>query len=77
MVKVMVMFMVMVMVRFSVRVKVKVRVRAKVRSNRHSIMSPTYILQMTSHPLGHGFETMMEKGQDQIQSTLYFYFSGP
>jgi hypothetical protein len=35
------------------------------------------ILQMTSHPLGHSFETMMEKGQDQIQSTLYFYFSGP
>jgi hypothetical protein len=28
-------------------------------------------LQMTSHPLGHGFETMMEKGQDQVQSTLY------
>jgi hypothetical protein len=26
---------------------------------------------MTSHPLGHGFETMMEKGQDQIQSTWY------
>ena len=26
---------------------------------------------MTSHPLGHGFETMMEKGQDQVQSTLY------
>jgi hypothetical protein len=21
---------------------------------------------MTSHPLGHGFETMIEKGQDQI-----------
>jgi hypothetical protein len=32
---------------------------------------------MTSHPLGRGLETMMEKGQDQIQSTLYFYFSGP
>jgi hypothetical protein len=27
------------------------------------------ILQMTSHPLGHSFETMMEKGQDQIRST--------
>jgi hypothetical protein len=24
---------------------------------------------MTSHPLGHSFETMMEKGQDQIRST--------
>jgi hypothetical protein len=35
------------------------------------------ILQMMSHPLGHGFETMMEKGQDQIQSILCFHFSGP
>jgi hypothetical protein len=24
------------------------------------------MLQMTSHPLGHSFETIMEKGQDQI-----------
>jgi hypothetical protein len=36
-----------------------------------------YSYKHNEHPLGHGFETMMEKGQDQIQSTLYFYFSEP
>jgi hypothetical protein len=35
-------------------------------SNRRPMTSLTYILQMTSHPLGNVFEAMMEKGQDQI-----------
>ena len=46
-------------------------------SNRRPITSLTYTSNVKSHPLGHGCETMMEKGQDQIQSTLYFYFSRP
>ena len=32
-------------------------------TNRRPILRHCRILQMTSHPLGHGFETMMEKGQ--------------
>lgn len=38
---------------------------------------PITLLTYTSNKLGHGFETVMVKGQNQSQSTLYFYFGGP